>query len=339
MTRAFVCGCLGSTLGADERAFLRDAAPLGVILFRRNIETPEQVLRLTSEIRAALGRDDAMLLVDQEGGRVQRLSAPSWRRYPAAARFAALADLDERADAIRLSARLIAADLAALGIDVDCMPVLDVPVLGAHDIIGDRAYAHDPAAVARLGRAAADGLLAGGVLPVMKHVPGHGRAKADSHLALPIVETPLADLAASDFEPFRINNDLPAAMTAHVVYAALDPERPATISPTVIGDVVRGAIGFEGLLFSDDVSMKALPGGFRDKTAALFAAGVDVALHCNGDRVEAEQVAAASPVLAGASRARVDRAMAATRGPRSTFDVVDATRRFEGVLTMIGRPA
>ncbi len=339
MTRAFVCGCLGTALDADERAFLRDAAPLGVILFHRNIETPEQVLRLTSEIRAALGRDDAMVLVDQEGGRVQRLTPPRWRRYPAAARFTALTDLDERAAAIHLTARLIAADLAAVGIDVDCMPVLDVPVAGAHDIIGDRAYAHDPAIVARLGRAAAEGLLAGGVLPVMKHVPGHGRARADSHLALPVVETALAELDASDFEPFRLNNDLPAAMTAHVVYAALDPDRPATISPTVIAEVVRGAIGFDGLLFSDDVSMKALPGGFRDKATGLFAAGVDVALHCNGVREEAAEVAAASPVLAGAALARVERALAAMRGGTASFDLAEATRRFDDVLAVIIRPA
>ena len=338
MTRAFVCGCLGMTLGADERAFLRDAAPLGVILFRRNIETPEQVLRLTSEIRAAVGRDDVMVLVDQEGGRVQRLTSPRWRRYPAAARFTALADLGERADAIQLTARLIAADLAAVGIDVDCMPVLDVPVAGAHDIIGDRAYAKDPVTVARLGRAAADGLLAGGVLPVMKHVPGHGRARADSHLALPVVETPLADLDASEFAPFRINNDLPAAMTAHVVYAALDPDRPATISPTIIGQVVRGTIGFDGLLFSDDLSMKALPGSFRDKAAGLFAAGVDIALHCSGDRREAEEVATASPVLAGAARLRVERAMAAMRDGKVPFDVVAATRRLDDVLGLIGQP-
>ncbi len=336
MTRAFVCGCLGTTLDVEERAFLKDSVPLGVILFRRNIETPDQVLRLTSDIRAALGRDDAMVLVDQEGGRVQRLTSPHWRRYPAAARFTAIADPDDRAAAIHLAARLIAADLAAVGIDVDCMPVLDVPVAGAHEIIGDRAYAHDPATVARLGRAAAEGLLVGGVLPVMKHVPGHGRAKADSHLTLPTLRTPVAELAASDFEPFRLNNDLPAAMTAHVVYAALDPERPATISPSVIAEVVRGIIGFDGLLFSDDVSMKALPGSFRDKALGLFAAGVDVALHCNGDRGEAEQVAAATPVLAGAARARVERALSAMRGPKRDFDVSDATRRFEGMLATIG---
>ena len=332
MARAFVCGCLGTVLDADERAFLRDADPLGVILFRRNIDTPAQVARLTAEIRATLGRDDAMILVDQEGGRVQRLTAPNWRRYPAAARFAAIEDLDDRAALIRLSARLIAEDLRAVGIDVDCLPVLDVPVEGAHDIIGDRAYAKDPAIVAKLGRAAADGLLDGGVLPVMKHVPGHGRAAADSHLALPVVEASLDALAASDFEPFRRNADLPAAMTAHVVYTALDPARPATISPTVIQRIVRGAIGFDGLLFSDDLSMKALPGTFREKAEALFAAGVDIALHCNGERDEAEAVADASPVLSGNAASRVARALAAIGKPRSAFDPVDAAAQLDRLL-------
>ncbi len=335
MTRAFVCGCLGTVLSADERAFLKEAAPLGVILFRRNIETPAQVAALTAEIRSVLGRDEALILVDQEGGRVQRLSAPHWRRYPAAGRFARLADVDERLAAIWLAARLIAADLTAVGIDVDCLPVLDVPVADAHDIIGDRAYASEPALVARLGRAAADGLLAGGVLPVMKHVPGHGRARADSHLALPVVGASREDLTATDFAPFRANNDLPAAMTAHVVYAALDPHRPATISPTVIGEVVRGAIGFDGLLFSDDVSMKALPGSFREKAEGLFAAGVDIALHCNGDRAEAEEVAAASPSLDGSAHARVARALAAMRVRHPAFDLEDASRSFDGICAAV----
>ncbi len=332
MTRAFVCGCRGLTLEADERAFLREAAPLGVILFHRNIGTPDTVRALTAEIRAALGRDDALVLVDQEGGRVQRLKAPHWRRYPAAARFAAAYPaIEARAEAIGLLARLMAQDLSDLGITVDCLPVLDVPVTGSHDIIGDRAYDRDPEHVARLGRAAADGLLAGGVLPVMKHVPGHGRAEADSHLALPIVAASRADLEASDFLPFRRNADLPAAMTAHVVYTALDPDRPATVSPAVIEEIVRGAIGFDGLLFSDDLSMKALPGTFREKTEALFAAGVDVALHCNGEMAEAQEVAAASPQLEGRAAARLGRALAAL-GDRQSFDPVDAAARLERVL-------
>jgi beta-N-acetylhexosaminidase len=335
MTRAFVCGCLGMALDADEVAFLKDTAPLGVILFKRNIDTPQQVLALTSQIRSAVGRDDMMILVDQEGGRVQRLTAPHWRRYPAAARFGSIPDLDDRAQAIRLGARLIAADLLAVGIDVDCLPVLDVPVEGAHDVIGDRAYAKDPALVATLGRAAAEGMLAGGVLPIMKHVPGHGRAGADSHLALPVVDAPRAALEGSDFEPFRRNADLPAAMTAHVVYTALDPERPATISPTVIQTIVRRAIGFDGLLFSDDLSMKALPGTFREKAEGLFAAGVDIALHCNGDRSEAGAVAGATPILSSSALLRVDRARAAMRRTQEAFDPVDAARELDRMLAAI----
>ncbi len=333
MTRAFVCGCRGTVLESDERRFLTEAAPLGVILFKRNITDPAQVLALTGAIRDALGRDDAMVLVDQEGGRVQRLGPPHWRRYPAAACFAAIPDLDERAAMIRLCARLMAHDLLSLGIDVDCLPVLDVPVEGSHDVIGDRAYAREPAVVAVLGRAAAEGMLDGGVLPVMKHVPGHGRAEADSHLALPSVEASIDDLRRSDFEPFRRNRDLPAAMTAHVVYTALDREHPATISAKVIGDIVRGEIGFDGLLFSDDLSMKALPGTFREKAEALFAAGVDVALHCNGDLDEAGEVAARAPALAGVAAERVARARAAVRS--SAFDPVDAAAELDLRLAAI----
>jgi beta-N-acetylhexosaminidase len=331
MANAFVCGCLGTALDRDERAFLKDADPLGVILFKRNIGTPDDVRALTSEIRAALGRD-AFVLVDQEGGRVQRLGPPLWRRYPAAARFSVIEDPAMRAEVVRLGARLLAADLAAVGIDVDCLPVLDIPVDGAHDVIGDRAYAKDPGLVALLGRAAAEGLLDGGVLPVMKHVPGHGRAGADSHLALPVVDASRATLDASDFEPFRRNRDLPAAMTAHVVYRALDPDRPATISPRIIAEIVRGAIGFDGLLFSDDLSMKALPGTFREKAEGLFAAGVDVALHCNGDRTEAAAVAAVAPSLAGDAARRVERARAALRRPAVAFDPVDVALAIDRVL-------
>lgn len=330
--KAFVCGCLGLALSDDERAFLKDADPLGVILFRRNVGTPDQVRALTAEIRAALGRDEAMVLVDQEGGRVQRLGPPHWRTYPAAARYAAIDDLDARAAAIRLGARLIGEDLRAVGIDVDCLPVLDVPTEGAHDIIGDRAYARDPMAVALLGRAAAEGMLDAGVLPIMKHVPGHGRAGADSHLALPVVDALRAQLETSDFVPFAMNADLPAAMTAHVVYTALDPERPATVSPTIVRKVIREAIGFDGLLFSDDLSMKALPGSFREKAEGLFAAGVDVALHCNGDRREAEAVAAVAPELSGAGADRLARARAAMKRARTAFDPVDAAAMLDRVL-------
>lgn len=331
MARAFVCGCRGPVLAEDERAFLRDSDPLGVILFGRNVQSPQQIAALTADIRDSLGRD-ALVLVDQEGGRVQRLGPPHWRRYPAASRFGAIDDPDARERVIRIGARLIAHDLASVGIDVDCLPVLDVPIEGAHDVIGARAYGDDPAVVARFGRAAALGLLDGGVLPVMKHVPGHGRASVDSHLALPTVHAPIGDLDRDDFEPFRLNRDLPAAMTAHVVYADVDPERPATISPIVIEQVVRGTIGFDGLLFSDDLSMKALPGTFRQKAEWLFAAGVDVALHCNGDRNEAASVAAVAPEIEGRTAERLMRARTAMSCSSDSFDPVDAAAEFDRLL-------
>jgi beta-N-acetylhexosaminidase len=329
VTRAFICGCAGPTLSDDERAFLRESQPFGVILFKRNIETPEQVRALTGAVRDSVGAD-VDILVDQEGGRVQRIGPPLWRRYPAAARLAAVADAPRF---VRLAARLMAHDLRALGISVDCMPVLDVPTPGAHDVIGDRAYGREPETVAALGRAAAEGLLAGGILPVMKHVPGHGRALADSHHALPVVTASRAALAA-DFLPFRRNRDLPAAMTAHVVYTAVDPDRPATISPRVVGEIIRGEIGFDGLLMSDDLSMKALGGSFRERTAALFAAGVDLVLHCNGDMAEAAEVAAAAPMLAGRALARADAARAAIAAGADSFDPVDAATALDAALAI-----
>lgn len=223
MTRAFISGCAGTSLSAEEKAFLREARPWGAILFRRNVESREQLRALTVEIREQLGAE-APILVDQEGGRVQRLAPPHWRAYPSAAAFARIG-LDAAATArlVRLGARLIAHDLHEVGVDVDCLPVLDTPCDGAHDVIGDRAYCRDPAEIARLGRAAAEGLLAGGVLPVIKHVPGHGRARADSHKELPVVEASRAELEERDFQPFRADADLPLAMTAHVVYTAIDP--------------------------------------------------------------------------------------------------------------------
>lgn len=331
MPRAFVCGCSGLELTEDERAFLRDADPVGVIFFKRNIDNPNQVLALTSEIRDAAGRD-TFILIDQEGGRVQRLGPPHWRSYPAAARLAAIEGHDERLEAVRLCARMIASDLLSVGIDVDCLPVLDVPVEGAHEVIGTRAYGKTPGEVAELGRAAAEGLLDGGVLPVMKHIPGHGRAGEDSHFALPVIDAPRAALEASDFEPFRRNRDLPAGMTSHVIYEAIDPDRPATTSRRVIETVIRGSIGFDGLLFSDDLSMKALSGTFREKTDRLFAAGVDIALHCGENLAEAEEVAEATPLLAGQSSDRYLRALAAMQRPRTPLDPVDAAERLDRFL-------
>lgn len=268
-------------------------------------------------MRMAAGRDDAPVLVDQEGGRVARLKPPHWPVYPPAAAFARLAVRDAEAaeTAARLGARLIANDLAPLGFTIDCAPVLDVPARDGHDIIGDRAYGDSPNLVARLGRAACEGFLAGGVLPVIKHIPGHGRATADSHLELPRVDAPLADLRAVDFAPFKALADMPCGMTAHVLFTAIDPDRPATTSPAAIGGVIRGEIGFNGLLFSDDLSMQALSGTVAERAAAALAAGCDVALHCNGDLDEARGVAAVAGPMSDAAYSRWTAAKARMHAP------------------------
>ncbi|HEY8579585.1 MAG TPA: beta-N-acetylhexosaminidase, partial [Beijerinckiaceae bacterium] len=279
--RAFTCGCAGPVLTADERDFMRRFKPWGLVLFARNVNDRAQLSALTSEFRECVGRDDAPVLIDQEGGRVRRMRPPEWRAYPSAATFMTAADgrVAEAAEMARLGARLMAHDLAEVGVNVDCAPVLDTPIPGAHDVIGDRAYAYDPAAVARIGRAVCEGLLDGGVLPVIKHMPGHGRGGADSHLSLPVVSASRAELEASDFAPFRALADMPLGMTGHVVYEAIDPERAATVSPIVVREIIRGHIGFDGLLMSDDLNMKALGGSFAEKTQALFAAGLDMALY------------------------------------------------------------
>lgn len=330
-TRAFICGCAGFDLTPGEHLFLREAQPWGLILFRRNVETPAQVARLVAQFRDSVGRA-APVLIDQEGGRVQRLGPPHWRIYPAAASLALLGDAS--AHVVRLAARLMAHDLAILGINVNCLPVLDVPTAGGHAVIGNRAYGNDPSKIARLGRAAACGLMAGGVLPVMKHIPGHGRAGADTHLELPVVAASRAELERSDFAAFRACRDLPVAMTAHVVYAAIDPSGPATTSAVVVQDIIRDFIGFDGLLISDDVSMKALSGTFAEKTARLFAAGVDIALHCNGDLAEARDVAGASPILAGRALQRADAALAQLRAPEP-FDPEDAAAELDRALAVL----
>jgi len=332
--KAFICGCAGLALSAEERAFIADAQPWGLILFKRNVDTPAQVRALTASFRAALGRPDAPVLIDQEGGRVQRMGPPHWPVYPPAAAFEALNHLpeEERAALVHLAARLMAADLRDVGITVDCLPVLDVPVPGSSNVIGNRAYAASPQRVAVLGRAAADGLMAGGVVPVMKHIPGHGRAFADSHLELPVVATHVDELQAVDFYPFRINADLPAAMTAHVVYSALDVQRPATISKTVIEGSIRGQIGFSGLLMSDDLSMKALSGTMQQKAQAALDAGCDLVLHCNGDMDEMQAVASAVPDMSAAALARAARALAITQQEPQPLVHVEARRRLESAL-------
>lgn len=329
--RAFICGVKGTFLDADERAFLRDAAPWGAILFRRNVDSPAQVSRLTMEIRAALGRD-APILVDQEGGRVQRLAAPHWRAWPCAAQFESMADTPEAAARLAwLGARLMAHELRDVGIDVDCLPVLDTPTPDSHAIISDRAYSRDCSRVARIGRAAAEGLMAGGVGPVMKHIPGHGRARADSHLELPVVETARAELEAVDFPPFRDNADLPMAMSAHVVYTCIDPTAPATLSKTVVDDIIRGWIGFDGLLMTDDLSMKALTGSFRVRAERAIAAGCDIVLHCNGDLAEARPVAEGAPELSGRSLARAEKALSCVRTIEA-FDHAAGLAEFDAAM-------
>ncbi|MCD0421578.1 beta-N-acetylhexosaminidase [Rubrivivax sp. JA1024] len=316
--RAFISGLAGLSLSDDERGFFRDSRPWGFILFKRNIDNPTQVKALVEELRESVGSPDAPVLIDQEGGRVQRLGPPHWPVYPPGAVFSSLYQIDPEAGltAARLSARLIADDLLALGITVDCLPLADVPVAGADAVIGDRAYGHTPDKVAAIARAVTEGLAQGGVLPVLKHIPGHGRATADSHHRLPTVDTAPAELDRTDFAAFRPLADLPMAMTAHVVFSALDPAQPATTSATIIDRVIRESIGFQGLLMSDDVSMNALAGSIAERTRAIVAAGCDVVLHCNGKLDEMRQVATDTPELQGRALARAEAALAARRPPQ-----------------------
>jgi beta-N-acetylhexosaminidase len=336
--RAFITGLAGLTIGGDERAFLREARPWGLILFKRNINNPAQVSALIQSFRDTVGWH-APVLIDQEGGRVQRLGPPHWPAYPPGAVYGAIYDRDPVSGlaAARLAGHLIAADLMALGIDVDCLPIADVPVPGGDPVIGDRAYGTEPGKVAALAGAVADGLLAGGVLPVVKHLPGHGRAKADSHKALPVVDTPLDILEKTDFAAFKPLHGLPLGMTAHVVFSALDPDTPATTSVTIISQVIRGSIGFAGLLMSDDVSMGALSGTIAERSHAALAAGCDVVLHCNGDLAEMTAVAKASPKLSGQAAERAEAALALRRA-RERFDVTAARRIFDEIVVS-GQPA
>jgi len=330
--RAFISGCSTTVLSDAEKQFFAESRPWGLILFKRNIESPSQVRALIGSFRAEVGRENAPILIDQEGGRVQRLGPPHWPNFPAAQ---ILAGLQDNVSSVRLGAQLIASELVKLGINVDCLPVADLRISGAHDIIGDRAYGSDPSIVAKLGRAAAEGLLSGGVLPVVKHIPGHGRAKADSHHELPKVSVSRDELERTDFEAFRLLSDLPLAMTAHVIYEAIDPVLPATISRTVVDDVIRRSIGFDGLLMTDDVSMKALSGDMGENTAAAFAAGCDLALHCNGDMREMRVVAANSPLLTGKSADRAKKALDRIAGEGKPFDVAKAWRRFSGMIESV----
>ena len=331
--RAFITGLAETAITPEEHAFLLEAQPWGLILFTRNIDTVSQVAALITNFREIVGRPDAPVLIDQEGGRVQRMGPPHWPSYPPAAAYGRLYDRNAAKGlaAARLGARLIADDLARVGITVDCLPVADVPANGADAVIGDRAYGETPEKVSALAAAAAAGLADGGVLPVLKHIPGHGRATADSHAALPVVTATRTELEASDFAAFRPLAGLPLAMTAHVVFSVIDPVSPATTSAKMIQNVIRDEIGFQGLLMSDDISMGALTGSLQDRTRAALAAGCDVALHCNGRLGEMREVAAESPLLAGRAARRAETALAARHAPKE-IDIAAAREQFAALM-------
>jgi beta-N-acetylhexosaminidase len=331
--RAVILGCAGPELSEAERRFFGASDPLGFILFQRNCVDPEQVKHLVSALRDCVGRADAPVLIDQEGGRVLRLKPPHWRAAPAQGRFGELANRDQAAavEAAYLNARLLAAELASLGISVDCAPVLDLRLPGAHEVIGDRALGGEPEIVAELGRAVAQGLLDGGVLPVIKHIPGHGRATVDSHYELPVVDADRELLETTDFEPFRRLSNQPWAMTAHVVYRAIDADRPASLSQQIIAEVIRGTIGFKGFLISDDVSMKALKGDVGELSLAAVEAGCDAVLHCNGNLREMDRVARLTPRLTQSSLERLERG-ARLPQTRTDLNLTSARRRIEALL-------
>lgn len=334
MNSALILGLSGLALTPEERAFFAELQPWGFILFKRNCESKEQVLRLTDELRALSGRSNVPILIDQEGGRVARLRPPVWRLPPPAWTFAEIyeRDVETAEEAAALNSRLIAAELREIGVNVSCSPCIDLLHDEGHGIIGDRALGREPHQIVQLARAVAEGLMDGGVLPVIKHIPGHGRAKSDSHEELPVLEAPHEELSRSDFVPFRSLNDMPMAMTAHVVYTAIDDERCATWSSRLIHSVIRGEIGFDGLLMSDDVGMNALTGGFDERTYRALVAGCDVALHCSGDMGEMAEVAKGSRALEGDAARRAEAALDRI-APPSDFDPEQGAARLAHLIS------
>lgn len=319
---AFIAGCSGPRLTPAERRFFARSQPWGFILFARNVETPAQLSALTADLRSAVGRE-APVLVDQEGGRVARLGPPHWRAWPPALDHARALGPRHAARGLGLRALLIAAEIRACGIDVNCVPVADIAFARTHPVLRNRCYASEAETVARLARAVAEGTLAGGALPVLKHIPGHGRAETDSHLDLPVVRAPLRRLRRSDFVPFARLGDLPLGMTAHIVYTALDAARPATVSPEVVA-VIREELGFRGVLMTDDISMQALSGRLAERCGAARAAGCDLVLHCNGDLAEMAEVAEASGPLEGPGAERAAAALALRPEPLPAPAVAEA---------------
>lgn len=333
--RALITGLEGTGLTSAEARFLGETRPLGIILFARNCEGHDQIRRLVADALAAIGTDETLVLIDQEGGRVQRLRPPLGRALPPAAAYAARyegGDPEGACAAAEAAARLVARDLRDLGINTNCTPVLDLPVAGAHAIIGDRAFGTTVEQVVNLGRAVAKGFMAGGVLPVIKHIPGHGRSTKDSHLDLPVVDCPHAELSATDFAPFKALADIPAAMTAHVVFTAVDPDDPASTSAKVTFDIIRGEIGYDGLLMSDDLGMHALTGTMRERAEAVIRAGSDVALHCSGNLSEMKEAASGVPDLAGNALRRANRALAVLKSGQE-FDIAAAERQLAEVMS------
>ena len=334
--QAAIYGPAGLELTPEERAFFRNADPAGFILFRRNCENPDQLRRLTDSLRELTGRPDVPILIDQEGGRVARMRPPEWPAFPAAERFAQLYALapSSAIEAARSNARAIALMLRDCGINVNALPLLDVRQEGATDIIGDRALGSEPMQVAALGRAVLDGMASAGVVGIIKHIPGHGRALVDSHKELPVVPASAEELE-TDLEPFERLASAPMGMTAHVVYDAWDRERPATLSPIVIGEIIRGRIGFDGFLMSDDLGMEALQGDFGSRAAGVVAAGCDVALHCSGKMEEMVAVAAAAPALSDEGEARLARAMATILVEDDGPDFADAIAKRDELLALV----
>ncbi len=331
-----IYGMAGETLTAEERDFFRDADPAGYILFARNVSSREQARALTDALRSIHGRDNVPILIDQEGGRVARLKPPTWPAFPPAEAFAKLYRLSPvgAIEAARANAQAIALTLREVGVNVDCLPLLDVRQEGANDIIGDRALGSEPMQVAALGRAVIEGLRAGGVVGVVKHMPGHGRALVDSHKELPVVTASDAELE-SDIEPFRTLNWAPMGMTAHVVYTAWDRSRCASLSPTVIGDIIRGRIGFDNFLMSDDIGMHALSGDFGNRASGVLAAGCDVALHCSGDLGEMQGVAHEVGAMTQQSRLRLHRAMDTVSSDEDGPDYAELAARRDALLAYV----
>ena len=333
-TKAFIAGCTGMELSEAEADFFRKEQPWGFIIFAHNIEDREQVSALTSQMRECVGRDDAPILIDEEGGRVQRLRPPHWLSNPPGQVLGKIyeRDANDGKRAAWLLSRLIAHDLLEIGVNVDCLPILDVPVEGVSDAIGDRAYSRDVDIISEIGQSVVDGLMAGGVLPIVKHMPGHGRAICDSHFELPLVTETLEELIASDFKPFKALNKVAMAMTAHIVFEAIDSENPATTSTKMIDEIIRGTIGFDGLLMSDDVSMEALSGDYVERTKSSFAAGCDIVLHCNGKMDEMLQVASATPELKGQALKRAQFALSQLK-PADNQDIAALRTEFDKLVS------